>query len=122
MLGMNPINFKLVANRLRVNKVFIYGLITKIMHEELIKQIRSIKMRLAIGVITTRNETDHLLMNQLDAMEEIVNKNFALPLVSESVQTVRGDLACKCGNKLFTHRYKNWIECTECNLIKVLQA
>jgi hypothetical protein len=49
-------------------------------------------------------------------------KLLATPAVSESVQTVRGDLACKCGNKLFTHRYKNWIECTECNLIKVLQA
>jgi hypothetical protein len=56
------------------------------------------------------------------AIEEMKVNNCYTPAVSESVQTVRGDLACKCGNKLFTHRYKNWIECTECNLIKVLQA
>ncbi len=69
------------------------------MHEELIKNIRSIKMRLAIGVITTRNETDHLLMNQLDAMEEIVTKNFALPLVSGSLRYSERvvDFAYLCG-------------------------
>lgn len=33
-------------------------------------------MRLAIGVITTRNNTDHLLMNQLDAIEEIIKNDF----------------------------------------------
>lgn len=48
------------------------------MHEELIKNIRSIKQRLGIGVITTLNGTDHHLMNQLDRMEELVNKNFGL--------------------------------------------
>jgi len=31
-------------------------------------------------------------------------------------------LACKCGNKTFTHRHSNWIECTVCNKIQVLQA
>lgn len=55
------------------------------MHEELIKNIRSIKQRLGIGVITTLNGTDHHLMNQLDRMEELVNKNFALADVSKSV-------------------------------------
>ena len=29
--------------------------------------------------------------------------------------------SCKCGNKTFTHRHTNWIECTSCNKIKVLQ-
>mgnify|MGYP003115445674 CR=1 FL=1 len=29
--------------------------------------------------------------------------------------------SCKCGNKTFTHRHSNWIECTSCNQIKVLQ-
>jgi len=29
--------------------------------------------------------------------------------------------SCKCGNKTFTHRHTNWIECTSCNEIKVLQ-
>ena len=29
--------------------------------------------------------------------------------------------SCKCGNKTFTHRHTNWIECTSCNRIKVLQ-
>jgi hypothetical protein len=76
------------------------------MHEELIKHIRSIKMRLTIGVITTRNETDHLLMNQLDAMEEIVNKNLALPLVSVELpelcsqcfrRNTQNREICKCG-------------------------
>ena len=43
--------------------------------QELIKNIRSIKMRLGIGVIRTLNGTDHDLMNQLDRMEEIVNKS-----------------------------------------------
>jgi len=51
------------------------------MHEELIKNIRSIKQRLGIGVITTLNGTDHFLMNQLDKMEELVNKDFGLPAV-----------------------------------------
>lgn len=31
-------------------------------------------------------------------------------------------LACKCGNQIFTHRHSNWIECTACNKIQVLQA
>ena len=52
------------------------------MHEELIKNIRSIKQRLGIGVITTLNGTDHHLMNQLDKTEELVNKNFGLADVS----------------------------------------
>lgn len=29
-------------------------------------------------------------------------------------------LACTCGNKTFTHRHTNWIECTACNKIKRL--
>ena len=47
------------------------------MHEELIKNIRSIKQRLGTGVITTLNGTDHHLMNQLYRMEELVSE---LPL------------------------------------------
>lgn len=31
-------------------------------------------------------------------------------------------LACKCGNRIFTHRHSNWIECTACNRIQILQA
>lgn len=31
-------------------------------------------------------------------------------------------LACKCGNQIFTHRHSNWIECTACNKIHILQA
>ena len=31
-------------------------------------------------------------------------------------------LACKCGNQIFTHRHSNWIECTACNKIQILQA
>lgn len=30
-------------------------------------------------------------------------------------------LACNCGNKTFTHRHSNWIECTACNKIQILQ-
>lgn len=52
------------------------------MHEKLIKNIRSIKQRLCIGVITTLNGTDHHLMNQLDRMEELVKNNGVLPCVS----------------------------------------
>ena len=55
------------------------------MHEELIKNIRSIKQRLGTGVITTLNGTDHHLMNQLYRMEELVNKNFALADVRKSL-------------------------------------
>lgn len=29
-------------------------------------------------------------------------------------------LACTCGNKTFTHRHSNWIECTDCHKIQVL--
>ena len=29
-------------------------------------------------------------------------------------------LACTCGNKTFTHRHTNWIECTACSKIKIL--
>lgn len=31
-------------------------------------------------------------------------------------------MACECGNQIFTHRHSNWIECTACNKIHVLQA
>lgn len=31
-------------------------------------------------------------------------------------------MACKCGNQTYTHRHSNWIECTACNKIQVLQA
>ncbi len=61
------------------------------MHKELIKNIRSIKQRLGIGVIITLNGTDHHLMNQLDRMEELVNKNFGLadfsncPVIEEEI-------------------------------------
>lgn len=61
-------------------------------HEELIKNIRSIKMRLGIGVITTLNGTDHLLMNQLDKMEELVNKNYK--------KQIEIDKCSRCGNKI----------------------
>lgn len=66
-------------------------------HEELIKNIRSIKMRLGIGVITTLNGTDHLLMNQLDKMEELVNKNYgSLPYKKQ----IEIDKCSRCGNKI----------------------
>ena len=29
-------------------------------------------------------------------------------------------LPCKCGAKTFTHRHSNWIECTDCNKIKIV--
>lgn len=61
-------------------------------HEELIKNIRSIKMRLGIGVITTLNGTDHLLMDQLDKMEELVNKNYK--------KQIEIDKCSRCGNKI----------------------
>lgn len=59
------------------------------MHEELIKNIRSIKQRLGIGVITTINGTDHHLMNQLNRMEELVNKNFGLADVVERSEQLK---------------------------------
>lgn len=42
-------------------------------------------------------------------VEQLIN-NLASPGVT-----------CTCGNKTFTHRHTNWIECTSCNKIKVLQ-
>jgi hypothetical protein len=37
-------------------------------------------------------------------------------------QTPVSGLACKCGNKTFKHIHSNWIECTACYKINVLQA
>jgi flagellar biosynthesis/type III secretory pathway protein FliH len=65
------------------------------MHKELIINIRSIKQKLGIGIITTINGTDHHLMNQLDKMEELVNENFGLADVSN------------CSNCSHTDAYKN---------------
>jgi hypothetical protein len=72
----------------------------KSMHQELIKNIKSIKQRLGIGVITTLNGTDHHLMNQLDRIEDLVNKNFGLANVSDS-------LICSCGTPSVKHTCKN---------------
>lgn len=41
-------------------------------------------------------------------------------LLTQRVITIEGE-SCKCGNKTFTHRHTNWIECTSYNKIKVLQ-
>ena len=30
--------------------------------------------------------------------------------------------SCECGNKTFTHRHSNLIECTSCNKIRILSA
>lgn len=54
-----------------------------------------------------------MVVNFIDSRNG-VNKNFVLADVS--------GLACKCGNRIFTHRHSNWIECTACNKIQVLQA
>ena len=54
---------------------------------ELIEHIRSIKQRTAVGVITTLNGTDHHLLNQLDFMEDLVNKNFVNTSVSRRLPT-----------------------------------
>lgn len=53
---------------------------------------------------------------RLQAISEILAdvKQLNLPPVS--------GLACKCGNQTFTHRHSNWIECTACNKIQILQA
>jgi hypothetical protein len=29
--------------------------------------------------------------------------------------------SCKCGNQIFTHRHSNWIECTACHVIQILE-
>jgi hypothetical protein len=56
------------------------------------------------------------MKNVLDFIEQLkqVKNNSVLADVS--------GMACKCGNKTFTHRHSNWIECTACNKINVLQA
>ncbi len=40
--------------------------------------------------------------------------------LSSIEKSITNGLACKCGNKTFTHRHSNWIECTACNKIKIL--
>jgi len=55
---------------------------------------------------------DDVKQKVIDALNEV--KNCSIPAVS--------GLACKCGNQTFTHRHSNWIECTACNKIHVLQA
>jgi hypothetical protein len=35
------------------------------------------------------------------------------------IQSIRG-ISCECGNKIFTHRHSNWIECITCNKIKII--
>jgi hypothetical protein len=78
------------------------------MHEELIKNIRSIKQRLGAGIITTLNGTDHYLMNQLDWMEEIVNKNFGLADVSDTLlQNEAIDFVMWCkSHREFVYEYE----------------
>lgn len=28
--------------------------------------------------------------------------------------------SCQCGNKIFTHRHNNWIQCTACNKMQII--
>ena len=70
-------------------------------------------------LIETAKEIDRILKSGIEIhpnspIHEKLQQALNIPLVS--------GLACKCGNKTFTHRHSNWIECTTCNKIQILQA
>lgn len=52
---------------------------------------------------------------------DIKKANNIVNLLSIHSVSITEGLSCKCGNQTFTHRHSNWIECTSCNRIKVLQ-
>jgi hypothetical protein len=57
---------------------------------------------------------------QLVGAEDIAEEYHQAKLKLLGIADVSG-LACKCGNQIFTHRHSNWIECTACNKIQILQ-
>lgn len=61
----------------------------------------------------TWNPTDEMLLNCMKSME-----SFCI-FKTESVKVEYPE--CECGNKTYTHRHSNWIECTKCGKIQILR-
>ena len=61
--------------------------------------------------------------NQLEGVawsdKRINDQDLKFELVAE-VSPTNDVITCKCGNKTFTHRHSNWIECVACHKIKIL--
>ncbi len=54
---------------------------------------------------------------------QLINENGEI-LWSEDPSELYVDLdclSCICGNRTYTHRHSNWIECTVCHKIKFLK-
>jgi len=73
-----------------------------------------------------KNLENYNLLNKIDPMTakqamQMMEEYHQAKLKLLGIADVSG-LACKCGNQIFTHRHSNWIECTACNKIQVLQA
>jgi len=61
-------------------------------------------------------------INFIELTSALWNKGYEEGKKQAYSQTPVSGLACKCGNKTFKHIHSNWIECTACNKINVLQA
>jgi hypothetical protein len=62
-----------------------------------------------------------MLVDNHPSIAEAMEKYHQAKLKLLSIADVSG-LACKCGNMIFTHRHSNWIMCTVCHNIEILQA
>ena len=65
-------------------------------------------------IIVNEYEDRAIPTTEFNELAEKIVKLLAAPAVS--------GMTCKCGNKKFIHRHSNWIECTVCNKIQILQA
>jgi hypothetical protein len=81
--------------------------------EELLRQAFQLGQQWVQDMNNDKEPTNFNDWYASDEVQEQV-KNCSIPAVS--------GLACKCGNQTFTHRHSNWIECTACDKIQVLQA
>lgn len=90
--------------------IFIYGIET-LKNNKMIKP--EIDLELSINALKVYGIEPNIIKSMLSNLQKIVNKNCNIPNVN--------GLACKCGNQTFTHRHSNWIECTACNKIQILQ-
>jgi len=74
-----------------------------------------LRIKVKILKATLKRSNTNYASDALDYIN-ILEKQLTIPVVG----VTEGE-SCKCGNKTFTHRHTNWIECTACNKIKVLQ-
>lgn len=78
------------------------------------KEVEDLRIKVYAG--QSLEDTDKALYEIEQMLFKAMDEQLSIPVVS-----ITEGQSCKCGNKTFTHRHTNWIECTSCNQIKVLQ-